>query len=233
VRLCASGGDPIPRHILDRLASTFVAEFTDAYGMTEASSCLTLLRGDELSRQHGFAGKALPYTHIKIVNMEGGEAEANEIGEIVIAGPTVMQGYWGKPQQTEHVFSGGCFRTGDLGRIDGEGYLQVLGRSTDVIVTDAARRIFPSEIELVLREHPAVEEVAVTGMRRKATGETIAAWVVLRERAPTTVPDLAAYCAKMLVKEKRPREIFVCKVLPRNSNGKVIKAKLQEACRAG
>ena len=233
VRLCASGGDPVPRHILNQLAAAFAAEFTDAYGMTEASSCLTLLRGDELLRRHGFAGKALPYTRIRIVNTDGGEAEPNEIGEIVLAGPTVMQCYWQQSQETEDAFRGGWFRTGDLGRIDGDGYLQVLGRRTDVIVADGALRIFPSEIEMVLREHPAVEEVAVTGVPRAAAGETVAAWVVLREGNPSAAPDLAAYCAEVLAEEKRPREIFVCETLPRNANGKVIKAKLREACGAG
>jgi fatty-acyl-CoA synthase len=233
VRLCASGGDPIPRHILGRLAAAFAAEFTDAYGMTEASSCLTLLRGDELLRRHGFAGRALPYTRLRIVNNDGGEAEPNQIGEIMLAGPTVMQCYWRQPQETEDAFRGGWFRTGDLGRVDGEGYLQVLGRSTDVIISDDARRIFPSEIENVLREHPAVEEAAVTGVPRPA-GQTVAAWVVLRDgNNPSAVPDLATYCAEALAEEKRPREIFVCDALPRNSNGKVIKGKLREAYGAG
>ncbi len=229
VRLCASGGDPIPRHIVNRLAAAFAGEFTDAYGMTEASSCLTLLRGDQLLRRHGFAGKALPYTRIGIVNTDGGEAEPNEIGEIVIAGPTVMQSYWRRPQETEGAFHGGWFRTGDLGRIDGDGYLQVLGRRTDVIVAGGDLQIFPSEIEMALREHPAVEEAAVTtAVPRAAAGETIAAWVVLREGDPSAAPDLAAYCAEVLAEEKRPREIFVCEALPRNANGKVIKARLRE-----
>jgi fatty-acyl-CoA synthase len=228
VRLGASGGDPLPRYILERLAISFAAEFTDAYGMTEASSCLTLQRGDQLFRRHGFAGKALPYVQLKIMNANGAEAEPNETGEIAVAGPTVMQGYWQKPRETEAAFRGGWFRTGDLGRVDDEGYLQVLGRATDVIITSGRRPIFPSEIELALREHPAVEEAAVIALRRSTVGDTLAAWVVLRERVHSTVSDLAAYCAKVLAEEKRPREIFICKSLPRNTNGKVVKAKLQE-----
>jgi fatty-acyl-CoA synthase len=228
VRLCASGGDPIPRHILNRLTISFAGEFTDAYGMTEASSCLTLLRGDQLARRHGFAGKALPYNRIKIIAADGGKAAPNEIGEIAVAGPTVMQGYWQKTQQTESPFHDGWFRTGDLGRIDDEGYLQVLGRGTDVLVNNGTWRIFPSEIELVLREHPAVEDAAVTSIRRSVIGDILAAWVVLRERAHSIAPNLAAYCAEALSEEKRPREIYVCKALPRNANGKVVKSRLRE-----
>ena len=196
--------------------------------MTEASSCLTLLRGDQLARRRGFAGKALPYNRIKIVATDGGKAEPNEIGEIAVAGPTVMQGYWQKAHQTEAPFRDGWFRTGDLGRIDDEGYLQVLGRGTDVIGNNGTWRIFPSEIELVLREHPAVEEAAVTIIRRSVIGDTLAAWVVLREHAHSNAPNLATYCAEALSEEKRPREIYVCKALPRNTNGKVVKSRLRE-----
>jgi acyl-CoA synthetase (AMP-forming)/AMP-acid ligase II len=121
----------------------------------------------------------------------------------------------------------------DLGRIDGEGFLRVLGRRGDVIVTNGGQRIFPSEIEMLLREHPAVAEAAVAGQPHPAAGETIAAWVVLREDAVATAVELAAYCAEALTKEKRPREIFVCEALPRNANGKVIKARLRDACAIG
>ena len=138
-------------------------------------------------------GKALPYIRIKIVNAEGGDAGPNEVGEIAIAGPTVMQGYWQKPLQTEAAFRGGWFQTGDLGRIDDEGFLQVLGRAADVMVAGSDRQIFAAEIELVLREHPAVEEAAVTGIRRSAAGEILAAWVVLRESARSTANDVATY----------------------------------------
>jgi fatty-acyl-CoA synthase len=233
VRLCASGGDPLPRHILDRLATAFTAEFTDAYGMTEASSCLTLLRADDFRRRRGFAGKALPYTRIRIVATDGNEAESNEIGEIVVAGPTIMQCYWRRPEDTDEVFRDGWFHTGDLGRIDSDGNLQVLGRSTDIIVADGAQRIFPSEIEMVLREHPAVEEAAVTGLSRAAVGDTVAAWVVLRHGTRSAAPELAAYCAEHLAEEKRPREIFFCESLPRNANGKIVKAKLLGSYGAG
>lgn len=229
VRLGASGGDPIPRSILERLALSFAAEFTDAYGMTETSSCLTLQRGDQLLRRHGFAGKTLPYVRLKVMDTNDCEAKPNETGQIVVAGPTVMQGYWQKQEQTEVALRGGWFRTGDLGRLDDEGHLQVLGRATDVIMTGGTRAIFPSEIELVLRDHPAVEEAAVTAIRRSAAGDALAAWVVLRERFSFTVSDLADYCANFLPKEKRPDEIFFCDALPRNANGKVIRTRLEGA----
>lgn len=233
VRLCASGGDPIPRYVLDRLTASFTAEFTEAYGMTEASSCVTLLRGEDLLRRRGFAGKALPYNWIRIVNSDGREAAPNEVGDIVLKGPTIMQGYWRQPEQTREAFRNGWFWTGDLGRIDGEGFLQVLGRRSDVVVTDSGRQIFPSEVEMVLREHPAIEEAAVSALFRPAVGKALAAWVVTEKDAALSAADLAAYCAEVLPAEKRPRENFVCEFLPRNANGKVIKAKLLEACGVG
>jgi fatty-acyl-CoA synthase len=233
VRLCASGGDPIPRRILDRLTASFAAEFTDAYGMTESSSCSTLLRGADLLRRRGFAGKALPLNRIAIVNPDGGDAAPNEVGEIVLKGPTVMQGYWRRPEETKEAFRGGWFRTGDIGRIDAEGFLQVLGRRSDVIVSNKGERVFPSEIEMVLREHPAVDEAVVAGIPQPTAGETIMAWVVLRAGAVAAASELAGYCAEALTEEKRPCKIFFCETLPRNANGKVVKAKLREALCVG
>jgi fatty-acyl-CoA synthase len=163
VRLCASGGDPIPLHILKPLIERIQAEFTDAYGLSEAASCSTLLHGTDVVRRHGSAGKTLAFNRLRIVKPDGGDAAPDEIGQIVQAGPTIMPEYWRRPAETEAALRGGWLWTGDLGRIDADGFLYVLGRGTDVI-TSSGIKIYPCDIENVLREHPAIEEAAVIGI---------------------------------------------------------------------
>lgn len=226
VRLCASGGDPIPLQILEPLIDRFQAEFTDAYGLTEAASCSTLLHGADVVRRHGSAGKALVHNLVRVANPDGSEATPGEIGEIVQAGPTIMQGYWRRPVETAAAIRDGWLWTGDLGRIDHEGFIHVLGRGVDVITTGGAK-VHPSEIERVLREHAAVEEAAVIGIPDVRLGEAVAACVVPRAGTAPTPADIVAFCAGKLADYQRPAKIFICSTLPRNAGGKVIKAKLR------
>jgi fatty-acyl-CoA synthase len=228
VRLCASGGDPIPLRILKPLIERFQAEFTDAYGLSEAASCSTLLQGTDVVRRHGSAGKALAFNRIRVVNPDGSAAAADEIGQIVQAGPTIMREYWRRPAETEAALRQGWLWTGDLGRIDTDGFLYVLGRSVDV-VTSSGVKIYPCEVENVLREHPAVEEAAIIGIADARTGEATVACVAPRTGMTLTSVDVLAFCAGRMAVDKEPKEVFVCSALPRNANGKVIKAKLREA----
>jgi fatty-acyl-CoA synthase len=224
VRLCASGGDPIPLRILKPLIARFQVEFTDAYGLSEAASCSTLLHGADVVRRHGSAGKALAFNCIRIANPDGSDATANEVGQIVAAGPTIMREYWRRPTETEAALRNGWLWTGDLGRIDAEGFLYVLGRRVD-IVTSSGIKIYPYEVENVLREHPAVEEAAIIGIADARAGEATVACVAPRAGMTLTSAEVLAFCAgRMAVKD-----VFVCRALPRNANGKVMKAQLREA----
>jgi len=227
VRICASGGDPVPTWILERLASRFDAEFTDAYGLTEASSCATLLHGDDIVRRAGSAGKSLLHNIVRVVDGYGNPAAPGAIGEIVLEGPTVMKEYWRRPEETAIAIRDGCLWTGDRGYVDDEGFLWILGRDTDAITTNGSV-VFPAEIERFLREHRAVADVAVTTASDGGIGQAIAAVVVPRGGATITEDEIINFCASRIAEGKRPKMVFICDSLPRNANGKLARAKLHE-----
>ncbi|HTW87235.1 MAG TPA: AMP-binding protein [Candidatus Binataceae bacterium] len=226
VRLCASGGDPIALPVLEHLIDRFQAEFTDAYGLTEASSCSTLLHGEDIVRRAGSAGKALAHNVIRVVNAEGREAPAGEIGEIVMTGPTVMKEYWLRPAETAVAIRDEWLWTGDHGRIDEEGFLYVAGRGSDVIVSGDAK-IYPTEVERVLRQHAAVSEAAVIDIVDASHGRIVAAFVVPQRGMMLAPREIVDFCADRMAEFKRPKIAFVCDSLPRNGSGKVIRLKLR------
>ena len=156
VRVCASGGDPVPSGSLQRLQAAFGAEFTDAYGLTEAASCSTLLPGADIVRKLGSAGLPCVHATVRVLGPAGDELGPGEIGEIVQAGPTVMREYWRRPEETAEALRGGWLHTGDLGTIDEEGYLFMAGRSKDMIVSGGAK-VYPAEVERVLARAPGVD----------------------------------------------------------------------------
>jgi fatty-acyl-CoA synthase len=226
VRLCATGGEPLPVELLERLIGAFGAEFSDAYGLTEAASCSTLLRGHDALRKAGSAGKALVHNLVRIVGADGGGVDPGEVGEIVQAGPTVMKEYWRRPAETSDALRDGWLHTGDLGYTDEEGFLYVAGRSKDVIVSGGAK-IYPAEVERVLREHDAVADVAVIGVADEQLGEAVVAVVVPRPGTALAPAEVLDFCRGRIAEYKRPHVAFVRDSLPRNTNGKIVKAELR------
>jgi fatty-acyl-CoA synthase len=226
VRLCASGGDHIRTETLKRLADAFGAEFTDAYGLTEASSVSTLLPGAEVFRKAGSAGVACTHNRLRVLTPDGTEAAPGETGELVLAGPTVMLGYRARPEETEHALRNGWLRTGDLGLLDEEGYLYVSGRSKDLIVS-AGKKVYSAEVERVLREHPAVADAAVIGIPDQELGETVVAVVTARPGVTLTPAEVIAFCRGKLADYKHPTAAYLSESLPLTSNGKVQKAELR------
>jgi fatty-acyl-CoA synthase len=221
VRLCASGGDPVPTAALQRLLAAFDSEFTDAYGLTEAASVSTLLPGEDILRKAGSAGRPCTHNRLRVL------APPGEVGELVQSGPTVMLGYWQRPDETAAALVDGWLHTGDQALFDDEGYLYIAGRSKDLIVS-AGAKIYPAEVERVLREHPDVADVAVIGVPDAQVGETVAAVVMARAGATPAPDELVAFCAGRIADYKRPTRAFLTDELPRNANGKVQKAKLRE-----
>ena len=221
VRLCASGGDPVPTAALQRLVAAFECDFTDAYGLTEAASVSTLLPGADILRKAGSAG--LPCTHNRLRVL----APPGETGALVQAGPTVMDGYWERPDDTAGALRDGWLHTGDQAFFDEEGYLYIAGRSKDMIVS-AGAKIYPAEVERVLREHPAIVEAAVIGIPDERLGETVAAVVMPRDGAALTRDDVIAFCRGRIADYKRPTQAFLAETMPRTASGKVQKAKLRE-----
>ena len=225
VRVCASGGDPIPSGALRRLQSAFAAEFTDAYGLTEAASCSTILPGADIPRKPGSAGLPCAHVILRVLGPSSEELGPGEVGEIVQAGPTVMHGYWRRPDETAEALRDGWLHTGDLGTIDEEGYLFMAGRSKDMIVSGGAK-VYPAEVERLLREHPSVADAAVIGIPDPDLGEAVAA-VVLSDDPALEPEDVLAFCRGRIAEYKCPRVAFLSESCPRNASGKILKTDLR------
>jgi fatty-acyl-CoA synthase len=226
VRLCASGGNPIPLPILKTLMQTFRAEFTGAYGLTEAASCSTILQGSDIIRHAGSVGKPLTHNRISVVDPDGRTVNAGDIGEIVQAGPTVMKGYWRSAAHTNVAIRDGKLWTGDLGFIDKSGFLHVVGRKNDIIIRNHIP-IYPLEIELILREHPAINEAVVIGLDDARGRKLVVAIVEPRSGMLLEPADVMNYCAKLNGDEKVPQMVFIADSLPRTSSGKIDRTKLR------
>jgi fatty-acyl-CoA synthase len=211
--------------VLRRLQSAFAAEFTDAYGLTEAASCSTILPGADIPRKPGSAGLPCAHVILRVLGPSSEELGPGEVGEIVQAGPTVMRGYWRRPDETAEALRDGWLHTGDLGTIDEEGYLFMAGRSKDMIVSGGAK-VYPAEVERLLREHPSVADAAVIGIPDPDLGEAVAA-VVLSGDPALEPEDVLAFCRGRIAEYKCPRVAFLSEMLPRNASGKILKTDLR------
>jgi O-succinylbenzoic acid--CoA ligase len=186
------------------------------YGLTEAASQVTTLSPADALRKLGSAGKPLFGTEIRI-----------DRDEILVRGPTVTPGYLNRPTDTNRVLRGGWMHTGDLGRLDDEGYLYVLDRRDDLIVS-GGENVYPAEIEATLQSHPAVQEAGVFGIADERWGSVPVAVAVLREGAAVTDEELIEYCRAHLARYKVPSRVVIVTSLPRNAAGKLVRAALKK-----
>ncbi len=238
------GGGPAPAPLLEECLRRGVPA-VQTYGMTEtASQAVTLAPADAL-RKPGSAGKPLLPNELRI-ERDGATVDADEVGEIVLRGPTVTPGYADRPEETARVLRDGWLHTGDLGRIDAEGYLYVLDRRSDLIIS-GGENVYPAEVEAVLSAHPAVAEAGVIGADDPRWGKVPVAYVVLRpdisdddqlaisspvEDRPESVAgivadELIAFCRERLARYKVPSQVFVVDALPRNAAGKLLRRDLR------
>jgi long-chain acyl-CoA synthetase len=232
LRYVTHAGGPMPAELLSRLRPAFSDKrIYVMYGQTEAAARLTYLPPELLDVKNGSVGRAIPGVSLKIVK-EGGEiARPGEAGEVYATGENIMQGYWDDPQNTAKFLEGGWLRTGDMGRLDEEGYLTLIGRNSEMIKS-GAYRISPTEIEEVLLQHPGVREAGVVGLENPILGEVICAVVTPnREQLPTD-QELLAHCAQRLAPYKRPKSICLVAALPKSPSGKVLRQELREIGRA-
>jgi fatty-acyl-CoA synthase len=226
VRLCVSGGESLAEQDVRLLRAAFGAELDEAYGLSEAASCSAVLRGDDVFRKPGSLGRPFPHNLIRIAGPDGRELPPGEIGEIVQAGPSVMLGYWRRPEETAEALAGGWLHTGDLGYADEEGFLFLAARQKDMFVS-GGWKIYPAEIERVLRGHPALADAAVFGVPDEAAGEIVAAAVVPRPGADVRTEEILEFCVGRVADFKLPRLVVVADELPRNSSGKVVRSDLR------
>jgi fatty-acyl-CoA synthase len=227
VRLVINGGEKMPIPLIERIQRTFPsAWFADAYGLTETVSGDTFLDRDSLVRKLGSVGRPCLYLELDIWDEDGASVPAGERGEVVLRGPKVFKGYWRDPEATSAAFAGGWFHTGDIGVRDEDGYVFIVDRLKDMIVS-GGENIASSEIERVLYEHESVVEAAVVGRPDERWGEVPVAYVVVSPTATTTPDELVEHCRGQLARFKVPKGVVLIDALPRNPSGKVLKRELR------
>jgi long-chain acyl-CoA synthetase len=226
VRACISGSAPLPLEVAERFEKLTGAKLVEGYGLTEASPVTHCnpLYGE---RRLGSVGLPLPGVDAKVVDEEGKEVPLGEVGELIVKGPNVMKGYWNRPEETQKALKDGWLFTGDLARMDEDGYFYIVDRKKDMIIA-GGYNIYPREVEEVLYGHEAVQEAAVVGVPDPYRGETVAAFIVLKEayRGKVTEKDIEAFCRANLAAYKVPRIIQFREGLPKSSVGKILKREL-------
>ncbi len=232
VRFIAHGGSPIATEVVRRTCAAFPdAEMCEVYGATELSPLATILRHEETLLDQPVArscGQSLPGTEIRILDSEGQEMPAGEVGEITVSGPNVMMGYWNKEEQTKSVLKDGGYRTGDLGYMDAQGFVFLVDRTKDMIVT-GGENVYSTEVEEILYQHPAVLEAAVFGVPDDEWGEAVHAAIVLRPESHNIDPEeILEFCRGLIAGYKVPKGIDIRdEPLPKSGPGKVLKRDLR------
>lgn len=231
LRLPVSGGEPLPPRVVQAFRERFGLPIYEGYGMTEASPVVTL--NTPQAHRVGTVGRPLAGVEVVAADAQGQALPSETDGELLVRGHCVMQGYFNKPEQTADVIRDGWLWTGDVGRVDTDGFVTITGRAKDMMIV-GGENVFPFEIESVLVEHPAVAEVAVVGQRDTMRGEVPVAFVILRTDAPSvSSSDLRTLCRERLPAYKVPRQIVFAENLPRGPTGKILKRALQVPKEAG
>ncbi len=221
------GGSIVPGSLI-RAFKDINIEVENVFGITEYSGAVTFWNHDMGMDKHESVGKMVFHGGVKIVNPETGEIlPAGEIGEICINGPQVFKGYWGNPEETAKVLINGWYHSGDMGKLDEDGFIYVVDRLKDMIVS-GGENIYPAEVESVIAEHPGVAEVAVVGMPDDTWGEVPRAFVAKMPGVELTTEDIIALCREKLAKFKVVRDVVFVDYLPRNGVAKVMKTELKK-----
>ena len=225
VRYCFSAATSMASEVVRRWIDTYDLLIHEAYGMTETSSLVTY--NHMYRHKIGSVGMPAGIVEVGIVDEEGAPLPLGETGEIVIRGPNVMKDYLDKPRETEDVFRNGWLHSGDVGRFDDDGYLYIVDRIKDMIIT-GGYNVFPSEVEEVLYTHSAVSECSVVGLEHPEYGEAVSAFVVCKEGQSPDGADLIAYCKERLASYKVPKVFKIVDELPKSSTGKILRRKVRD-----
>ncbi|MDF2628168.1 MAG: AMP-binding protein [Symbiobacteriaceae bacterium] len=228
IKACISGAAPLPVEVQNQFEALTGGKLVEGYGLTEASP-VTHCTPIEGRRVAGSIGLPLPDTEMKIVHLETGEQELppGEIGELCIRGPQVMAGYWNRPEETDRALRNGWLHTGDVAKVDEDGYTYIVDRAKDMIIAGGFN-IYPREVEEVLYEHPAIQDACVAGLPDEYRGQTVKAYVVLRPGHSLTEADLIAWCRERMAKYKAPTTVEFRESLPKTMIGKVLRRVLLE-----
>ncbi|HXG66491.1 MAG TPA: long-chain-fatty-acid--CoA ligase [Blastocatellia bacterium] len=235
LRQITYGASPIAPDLLRRAMDAFKCRFTQGYGLTEASPLLTVLpaedhiiKDEKGLRRLASCGKPVPGVEVRVVNDDGADVKPGEVGEVIARGPNIMLGYWRRPADTENALRDGWLYTGDLATIDEDGYLYLVDRKKDMIVT-GGENVFSTEVEAALYAHPAIKEAAVIAIPDPQWGEAVHACIALRDGHTLTLEELTEFCRDRLANYKIPRSVeFIAGELPKGGTGKILKKQLRE-----
>jgi long-chain acyl-CoA synthetase len=226
----AYGGAPSAPELVRKIVETFPkSQPGNGWGMTETSATATTHGGEDYQHRPESCGPAVPVTDLKIMSVEGDrEMPIGEVGELWCKGPQVVKGYWNNPQATAQTFVDGWVKTGDLARLDAEGFCYIIDRAKDMLIR-GGENIYCIEVENVLYDHPAVMDAALVGIPHRTLGEEPGAVVTLKPDAEATEQELRAFVAERLAAFKVPvKVVFWHETLPRNANGKILKNELKK-----
>jgi long-chain acyl-CoA synthetase len=224
LRLAASGGASLPGEIIRRFEARFDCAILEGYGLTESTGAATF-NGLRRERKVGSVGIALPGTEVRIAADDGRELAAGEIGEVLVKGPMVMKGYWNRPEATAQTLRDGWLRTGDLGRRDADGDIEIVDRLKEMIVR-GGYNVYPREVEEVLYRHPDIVEAAVIGLPDEHFGEEVGAAIVLRSGAAPEPEEIRGWAKERLSAYKVPRLFAFAEELPKGATGKILKREI-------
>ena len=227
LRVCASGGAPMPMEVLHEFERTFGARVLEGYGLSETGPVVAFNQLQRPSRP-GTVGLPIFGVEVRCVDEHDVPVPQGERGEVVIRGPNVMKGYYDRPEATAEAMRGGWFRTGDIGQVDADGYLSIVDRKKDMILRGGFN-VYPREIEEVLMTHPAVAMAAVIGVPDERLGEEVKAFIVLRPGASASEDELVAWSREQMAAFKYPRHVEIRTALPVSATGKVLKRELRQA----
>jgi acyl-CoA synthetase (AMP-forming)/AMP-acid ligase II len=223
LELCLSGGAPTPLPVIEFFNDRGVT-FQEGFGMTETAPAVTVLSPQHIRSKLGSIGRPLQHVETRLVDEQDRDVAVGEVGELLIRGENVFAGYWMLPEATAEAFRGGWFHSGDLGKVDEDGFITLVDRKKDMIIS-GGENVYPVEVEQVLVRHHAVREVAVFGVPHERWGETVVAAVACDE--PVDPAELIAWSRERLAHFKCPTRVEVLDELPRNATGKVLKRTLR------
>ncbi|HTP17319.1 MAG TPA: long-chain fatty acid--CoA ligase [Streptosporangiaceae bacterium] len=225
LRVCVSGGAALPVEVLRGFEDAFRCVILEGYGLSETSPVASFNHPDKV-RKPGSIGTPVAGVRMRVVDADGAQLPVGEVGEIVISGHNVMKGYWGRPEATAEAITDGWFRTGDLARVDDDGYFYIVDRKKDLIIR-AGFNVYPREVEEVLYEHPAVAEAAVIGIADAELGEDIGAAVKLKPDSAATPAELSAFLRDRIAAYKYPRLVWLVSDLPKGPTGKILRREVR------
>jgi len=225
LELCVSGGSAMPVELMRGFEDAFGCKILEGYGLSESSPVASFNRPDR-ERKPGSIGIPVEGVEMKVVDDDGNDVAQGEVGEIVIRGHNVMKGYWNKPDATAETLIDGWLHTGDMAKIDEDGYFFIVDRKKDLIIR-GGYNVYPREIEEVLYEHPAVREAAVIGVKDDKLGEEIGAAVALKDGEEASEQELRDFVKEQVAAYKYPRRVWFVDDLPKGPTGKILKREIE------